>query len=66
MTITDDLMREIWEGAEALGIARTTLCQRAVSNSGLVRRLENGGRVTLETAEAIRTYIAANRPKAEV
>ncbi len=65
MTVTTDLLKEIKEGAETLGIAPTTLCQRAVSHGGLIRRLENGGRVTLETAEQIRAYIEANRPKEE-
>ncbi len=65
MTVTSDLLNEIKKGAKTLGIAPTTLCQRAVSHGGLIRRLENGGRVTLETAEQIRAYIEANRPKAE-
>lgn len=63
MTITGDLLLEIRQGAKAIGIAPSTLCQRAVANSGLIRRLENGGRVTLETAEQIRAYIEDNRPK---
>lgn len=61
MAATRDLLEEIRAGATALGIAPTTLCQRALRNGGLIRRLENGGRVTLETAETIRAYIEANR-----
>lgn len=65
MTITGDLLLEIKQGAKAIGIAPSTLCQRAVANSGLIRRLENGGRVTLETAEQIRAYIKSNRPQVD-
>ncbi len=61
MSATSDLLQEIKQGAEAIGIAPTTLCQRAVKHGGLIRRLENGGRVTLETVEQIRTYIRENR-----
>lgn len=57
MTVTNDLLTEIRAGAESLGIAPSTLCQRAIKHGGLVKRLENGGRVTLETAEQIRAYI---------
>lgn len=57
MTGTQELLQEIKDGAKALGIAPTTLCQRAVRHGGLIRRLEKGGQVTLETAEEIRSYI---------
>lgn len=57
MTTTDDFLKEIKKAAKSLGIAPTTLCQNAVKNGGLIRRLENGGRVTLETVEEIRAYI---------
>lgn len=58
-----DLLEDIKAGAKALGIAPTTLCQRAVRNGAIVSRLEGGASVTLKTAGAIRAYIAANRPK---
>jgi hypothetical protein len=63
MSISDDLLREIKEAAGALGIAPTTLCQRAVKHGGLVQRLEEGGKVTTDVVERIRAYIDANRPK---
>lgn len=59
MSVTQELLREINDAASALGIAPTTLCQRAVRHGGLVRRLQGGGRVTLETAEQLRSYIRA-------
>lgn len=57
MTGTQELLQEIKDGAKLLGIAPTTLCQRAVKHGGLIRRLEKGGQVTLETAGEIRDYI---------
>jgi hypothetical protein len=64
MTLSRELLDEIRTGADSLGIAATTLCQRAVKNGGLIKRLENGGRVTLETVEQIRAYIRDNAPDA--
>jgi hypothetical protein len=63
MSVSMDLLQEIKDGAKALGIAPSTLCQRAVKNGYVVSRLEGGASVTLKTAEAIRAYIEANRPK---
>ncbi len=65
MSLTLDFLQEVKIGADMLGIAPTTLCQRAVKNGKLIRRLEAGGEVSLGTVEAIRAYIDANRPKAE-
>ncbi len=58
-----DLLQEIKDGARALGIAPTTLCQRAVRNGAIVSRLEGGASVTLKTAGTIRAYIETHRPK---
>ena len=66
MSASLELLREIKQGAKAIGIAPTTLCQRAVKNGGLVHRLsKKQGSVTLETANKIRAYIAKHRPQAE-
>ena len=54
------LLGEIKDGAKALGIAPATLCQRAVQNGAIAKRLEAGRSVTLKTAEQIRAFIAAN------
>ena len=62
MTTSLDLLREIETGARAIGIAPTTLCQKAVLNGALIDRLRNGGSVTLETAHRIREFIEANLP----
>ena len=62
-----NLLQEIKAGAKALGIAPSTLCQRAVKNGAIVKRLEGGdATVTLDTAQRIRAYIEANRPKEAV
>lgn len=66
MTATDDFLKEIKKGAKILGIAPTTLCQNAVRNGALIRRLENGGRVTLQTVEEIRTYIRKEQAQREL
>ena len=63
MSISDDILREIKKAAEDMGIAPTTLCQRAVKHGGLVGRLERGGKVTTAVVDEIRAYIDANRPK---
>jgi hypothetical protein len=62
MTIALELLDEIIEGAQAIGIAPTTLCQKAVRNGALIGRLEKGGGVNSRTIEQIRAFIAANRP----
>jgi predicted transcriptional regulator of viral defense system len=63
MSTSDDLLQEIKDAAETLGIAPTTLCQRAVKHGGLIERLERGGKVTTDVVDRIRAYIAANQPK---
>lgn len=57
------LLREIKEAANVIGIAPTTLCQRAIKNGALVQRLEGGDTITFATARKIREWIAKNRPK---
>lgn len=57
-----ELLEEIRAGAVSIGIAPTTLCQRALKNAHLIKRLEKGRTVTLETTEKIRSYIRENKP----
>lgn len=52
-----ELLAQIVFAAERLKMAPSTLCQRAVRNGNLVKRLEKGQSVTLRTAEKIRDYI---------
>jgi hypothetical protein len=65
MTSEKELLAEIRAGAKALGIAPTTLCQRAVKNQHIVGRLIDGKTVTMDTARRIRAYIAKHRPNLE-
>ncbi|WP_407529397.1 hypothetical protein [Methylobacterium oryzisoli] len=52
--------------ASRIGIAPTTLCQRAVRNAQLVRRLEAEKTVTLDTVVKLKQWAAAqpSRPAA--
>lgn len=63
MSTSADFLREIQSAASLMGIAPSTLCQRAVANGRLVKRLEEGKTVTVDTVSRIRSYIAAqSRP----
>ena len=65
MSVSLDLLAEIEDGAKAIGIAPSTLCQRAVKNGQLIKRLQRGESATVETAHKIRAFIEAHRPKTE-
>ncbi len=58
-------LREIKDAANVIGIAPTTLCQRAVKNGALVQRLAAGGTVTAATMRKVREWIVKHRPRAE-
>jgi hypothetical protein len=62
MSTATDLLAEIKDAAQAMGIAPTTLCKHAARHGGLVGRLERGGSVRSDIADKIRAYIAAHRP----
>ena len=62
MTATERFTQEIRDAAELLGITPGTLCNYAVGNGGLYKRLQAGRGVELETAERIRAYIRDNQP----
>lgn len=50
-------LQEIKDAAQQMGLAPSTLCQKAARCGGLIRRLEEGGEVTLGRVEQIRAYI---------
>lgn len=62
MNTSVDFLHEIRAAASLMGIAPSTLCQRAVSNGKLVRRLESGSTVTMSTVNRIRAYVSVNGP----
>lgn len=62
MSSAMEFLQEIKRAAQQMGIAPSTLCQKAVRAGGLVRRLERGGNVTLQRVDQIRAYIRDNQP----
>ena len=61
MTTSHDILALIRAEAARIGIAPSTLCQRAVRNAGLVRRLESGKSVTVDVAARLKSW-AAQQP----
>ncbi|MGX9980670.1 hypothetical protein [Methylobacterium fujisawaense] len=55
-----EFLAEIKVAAARMDLSPATLCQKAVRNGRLVRRLENGKSVTLDTVERIRAYVRAS------
>ena len=53
------LLEEITAFCRASGMAETTFGRRAVNDGKLMPRLKSGGGVTLDTAERVRAFIAA-------
>ncbi|MGE8129045.1 hypothetical protein ACQKQD_18890 [Methylobacterium sp. NPDC080182] len=53
-------LAEIRIAASRLNLSPATLCQKAVKNGRLVRRLEEGQSVTLNTVEKIRAFVRAS------
>lgn len=64
MTATERFAQEIKDAAAQLGITPGTLCNYAVGNGSLWKRLKSGRDVTLETVDKVRAYIRDNQPPA--
>jgi len=60
---TQAILNEIRAGARQLGIAPSTLCLRALNNTKLVRRLERGGTLTVDTLDRLRKYLKTEGKK---
>jgi hypothetical protein len=56
-----DLLREISEYCRQTGLAESTFGRRAVNDGKLAARLRNGGRITTETVDRVRAFIASHR-----
>jgi hypothetical protein len=56
-----ELLQEISDYCRHTGLAESTFGRRAVNDGKLTTRLRNGGRVTTDTLDRIRTFIATNR-----
>jgi hypothetical protein len=58
--MNDAILREISDFCRATGLAESTFGRRAVNDGKLASRLRNGGRITTETLDRIRAFMAAN------
>src|SRR4051795_11104469 len=55
------LLQEIAEFCRKTGLAESTFGRRAVNDGKLASRLRHGGRITTETLDRIRSFMASNR-----
>ena len=55
-----ELLQEISDYCRQSGLAESTFGRRAVNDGKLTSRLRNGGRITTDTLERIRTFMSAN------
>ena len=58
--MNEQLLREISDFCRQTGLAESTFGRRAVNDGKLAARLRNGGRITTDTVERIRAFIAQN------
>jgi hypothetical protein len=58
------LLQEISDYCRQTGLAESTFGRRAVNDGKLASRLRHGGRITTETLDRIRSFMAANRDAA--
>jgi hypothetical protein len=56
-----ELLQEISDFCRRAGLAESTFGRRAVNDGKLTNRLRNGGRITTETLDRIRTFMDVNR-----
>jgi hypothetical protein len=58
--MNDAVLREIADFCRRTGLAESTFGRRAVNDGKLASRLRNGGRITTDTLDRIRAFMAAN------
>jgi SAM-dependent methyltransferase len=58
--MNDAILREIADFCRRTGVAESTFGRRAVNDGKLASRLRNGGRITTDTLDRIRAFMAAN------
>src|SRR5882672_10624477 len=58
--MNEQILQEISEFCRARGLAESTFGRRAVNDGKLASRLRNGGRITTDTLERIRSFMARN------
>src|SRR4051812_9164875 len=59
-----ELLQEIADYCRHTGLAESTFGRRAVNDGKLAQRLRNGGRITTDTLDRIRAFMAENRAEA--
>src|SRR5437868_5704145 len=59
--MNDAILQEISDYCRQTGLAESTFGRRAVNDGKLASRLRHGGRITTETLDRIRSFMAANR-----
>src|SRR5215468_7545122 len=59
--MNDVILREIADFCRRTGVAESTFGRRAVNDGKLASRLRNGGRITTDTLDRIRAFMAENR-----
>lgn len=58
--MNEQILQEITEFCRQRGLAESTFGRRAVNDGKLASRLRNGGRITTETLDRIRTFMATS------
>src|SRR5690242_15792691 len=58
------LLQEISDYCRQTGLAESTFGRRAVNDGKLASRLRNGGRITTDTLDRVRAFMAENRAEA--
>ena len=61
--MNDAILQEISDFCRQSGLAESTFGRRAVNDGKLASRLRNGGRITTETLDRIRGFMASHQGK---
>ena len=59
--MNEQILQEISDFCRAQGLAESTFGRRAVNDGKLASRLRNGGRITTDTLDRIRAFMAQGR-----
>src|SRR5436190_19564549 len=59
--MNDAILQEISDFCRQAGLAESTFGRRAVNDGKLASRLRNGGRITTDTLERIRGFMASHQ-----
>src|SRR5690242_20354858 len=62
--MNEQILQEISDFCRLRGLAESTFGRRAVNDGKLASRLRNGGRITTDTLDRVRAFMAENRAEA--